>query len=181
MAQYLALLRGINVGGKNIIKMADLRACFEGMGFSDVITYIQSGNVIFNTPEDDEPMITRQIEKSLAKRFSYDSKIVLVSYLQLKTVAEEAPDRFGILPGEYKYDVIFLRGGLTLVDLINRITVKEGVDSVHAGTMALYFSRLTARRTQSRLKNIMGLPEYQNMTIRTWNTVSEILKIMTSN
>ncbi|NIP26808.1 MAG: DUF1697 domain-containing protein, partial [Phycisphaerae bacterium] len=53
MRQYAALLRGINVGGKNIIKMADLRACFERMGFSDVRTYIQSGNVLFWATETD--------------------------------------------------------------------------------------------------------------------------------
>lgn len=47
MTRYLALLRGINVGGKNIIKMADLKACFESLGFADVVTYIQSGNVLF--------------------------------------------------------------------------------------------------------------------------------------
>ncbi|NCP46313.1 MAG: DUF1697 domain-containing protein, partial [Flavobacteriales bacterium] len=49
MNQYLALLRGINVGGNNIIKMVDLKACFEKMGFTDVKTYIQSGNVIFTS------------------------------------------------------------------------------------------------------------------------------------
>ena len=46
--QYLALLRGINVGGNNIIKMADLKACFENMGFTEVVTYIQSGNVLLD-------------------------------------------------------------------------------------------------------------------------------------
>jgi uncharacterized protein (DUF1697 family) len=51
MNKYLALLRGINVGGNNIIKMVDLKACFEKMGFLDVSTYIQSGNVLFSSPE----------------------------------------------------------------------------------------------------------------------------------
>jgi uncharacterized protein (DUF1697 family) len=54
IVQYLALLRGINVGGKNIIKMADLKACFESLGFSDVVTYIQSGNVLFKSADKDK-------------------------------------------------------------------------------------------------------------------------------
>jgi uncharacterized protein (DUF1697 family) len=51
---YVALLRGINVGGKNIIKMETLKQCFVDMGFSDVKTYIQSGNVIFKTQKSDK-------------------------------------------------------------------------------------------------------------------------------
>jgi uncharacterized protein (DUF1697 family) len=51
MAQYLALLRGINVGGNNLIKMAELKRCFEALGFGNVATYIQSGNVLFDTGE----------------------------------------------------------------------------------------------------------------------------------
>ena len=52
--QYLALLRGINVGGNNVIRMADLVACFDRMGFADVATYIQSGNILFRAGEQDE-------------------------------------------------------------------------------------------------------------------------------
>lgn len=68
--QYLALLRGINVGGKNIIKMVDLKACFEEMDLSDVTTYIQSGNVVFASTETDSAKLTDKIEKTLSKRFN---------------------------------------------------------------------------------------------------------------
>ncbi|MBE7556783.1 MAG: DUF1697 domain-containing protein [Anaerolineales bacterium] len=53
--QYVALLRGINVGGNNLTKMIDLKACFEKMGLAEVATYIQSGNVLFSTPEKTKP------------------------------------------------------------------------------------------------------------------------------
>jgi uncharacterized protein (DUF1697 family) len=65
MLQYLALLRGINVGGNNIIKMTDLKAGFENIGFSDVSTYIQSGNVIFKSEENNKTKIINLIERSL--------------------------------------------------------------------------------------------------------------------
>ena len=54
MTRYIALLRGINVGGKNIIKMADLKAAFERQGFGNVVTYINSGNILFDSKDDDE-------------------------------------------------------------------------------------------------------------------------------
>lgn len=58
MKRFVALLRGINVGGNNIIKMADLKTCFEEMGFANVVTYIQSGNVLFDSNETDQLKLT---------------------------------------------------------------------------------------------------------------------------
>ncbi|RPI70922.1 MAG: DUF1697 domain-containing protein, partial [Ignavibacteriales bacterium] len=68
--QWLALLRGINVGGNNIIKMADLKTCFESLKFSDVETFIQSGNIIFKSEEKDKFILTDKIEKALSKTFN---------------------------------------------------------------------------------------------------------------
>ena len=68
--KYLALLRGINVGGKNIIKMDELKKIFEGMKFTDVKTYIQSGNVIFLDYENDQIKIQKKIERSLFKKLN---------------------------------------------------------------------------------------------------------------
>ena len=73
----MALLRGINVGGKNIIRMADLRSCFEAEGFRDVLTYIQSGNVIFRAPDSTPGALTIRIEEMLASAFDYQGKVVL--------------------------------------------------------------------------------------------------------
>jgi uncharacterized protein (DUF1697 family) len=181
MKQYLTLLRGINVGGKNIIKMSDLMSCFKSIGFVDVLTYIQSGNVIFKTRETNKTHLTQQIENALTKQFNYDSKIVLLSQIQVETVIKDAPIDFGIFPDKFKYDVILLKEGFTPNEIINRIKTKEGVDSAFAGSITLYFSRLISKLTQSRLKNVMTLPEYQNMTIRNWNTIKEILNLMNKN
>jgi len=181
MTQYIALLRGINVGGKNIIKMADLVSCFNSLGFVDILTYIQSGNVIFRAGETNKTKLTSQIEKALSRQFNYDSKIVLLSQIELETVIKDAPPDFGTLPDKFKYDVIFLRDELTPDVIIKRIKVKEGVDTAFAGSLTLYFSRLTSRFTQSRLKNVMALPEYQSMSIRNWNTTKKIFNLMGGN
>src|SRR5512139_1963727 len=77
MIQYVALLRGINVGGKNLIKMTALKECFEALGFQKVRTYIQSGNVLFATPRPDQTTLTNQIEDALSITFSYTSRVVL--------------------------------------------------------------------------------------------------------
>jgi uncharacterized protein (DUF1697 family) len=179
--QYLALLRGINVGGKNIIKMSDLKECFENIGFDNVLTYIQSGNVIFRAGERNKIKLTSQIEKELSVQFNYDSKLVLITHMQLETIINEAPTDFGAFPDKYKYDVIFLRDDLVPNEIIKVVRIKEGVDRANVGSLTLYFSRLIGKLTQSRLKFIMTLPAYKNMTIRNWKTIKELLDIMNKN
>ena len=80
MTRYVALLRGINVGGKNLIKMTDLKACFEALGFENVSTYIQSGNVLFSANKSNQAKLTSRIEEALSKTFNYKSRVVVRSY-----------------------------------------------------------------------------------------------------
>src|SRR5439155_8357695 len=89
---YLALLRGINVGGGNIIKMTDLKVCFEGIELENVSTYIQSGNVVFDTPETDSAKLIRTLENALSRTFKpYKARIVLCSHAKLKQIVRKAP------------------------------------------------------------------------------------------
>lgn len=175
---YIALLRGINVGGNNSIKMAALKQCFETMGFTDVVTYIQSGNVLFTSPKHDQELLTEPIESTLSKTFNYKARVVTVSHTQLKETVEHAPHGFGTEPAIYRYDVVFLKPPLTASEAMKRITIKEGVDQVYAGKNVLYFSRLIEKATQSRISSIISLPIYQNMTIRNWNTTTKLLALM---
>lgn len=180
MAQshYLALLRGINVGGNNIIKMTDLKACFESMGLTDVVTYIQSGNVIFKSAEKDNAKLTMKIEIGLSERFNYEARLVVITHKQLKQAVEVSPRGFGKEPDKFRYDVIFLKEPLTAKEAMKSISVKEGVDNAYAGKDVLYFSRLISRITSTHLTKIVGTPIYQNMTIRNWNTTTKILALM---
>jgi uncharacterized protein (DUF1697 family) len=177
MTRYVALLRGINVGGKNIIKMSALGACFEKQGFADVATYIASGNVIFSA-SGGAAELTRGIEAALAKAFSYRASIVLRTRRQLHETIRGAPPGFGAQPAKYRYDVMFLRPTANPAAALKTIPIRDGVDTAHAGPGALYFSRLIAKAAQSRLSQIAALPIYKEMTIRTWNTTTALLRLM---
>jgi uncharacterized protein (DUF1697 family) len=177
--QYLALLRGINVGGGNIIKMIDLKACFEASKLENVATYIQSGNVLFGTAETDSVKLVGKLEKALSKTFRpYKAQIVLCSHAKLRQIVRKAPKGFGIQPQEYRYDVIFLKEPLTASAAMKSVTLKPDVDAAFVGSEVLYFSRLSARASQSHLPRIMALPIYQAMTIRNWNTTTKLLALM---
>lgn len=175
--RYIALLRGINVGGNNIIKMVDLKKSFEEMGFEDVKTYIQSGNVLFDMAEIDSIKLEEKIEKALSEKFNYSSKIVIVSETELKQIVENAPKDFGVFAQDYRYDVLFLKSPLTSEMALESITAREGVDTVNAGNGVLYFSRLISKSGQSYLDKLVGTALYKQMTIRNWNTTSKLLAL----
>jgi uncharacterized protein (DUF1697 family) len=178
MARHVALLRGINVGGNNLIRMPALKACFERCGFEDVATYIQSGNVLFTSADPANDRLTRRIEAALASAFGRQASVFLRTARQMETIVGRAPAGFGAQPERYRYDVIFLNPPLTAATAMKSVRIKDGVDSAHAGIGVLYFSRLISRASQSQLSRIISLPIYESMTIRNWNTTTTLLRMM---
>ena len=178
--RHVALLRGINVGGSNVIKMAALRAAFEAMGFADVATHIQSGNVVFSAKPASKARLAATIEKTLSDRFGYDSRVVLVSAAELDRVVAQAPRGFGQDPRRYRYDVVFVRQPTTTREAVAEVSTKPGVDSVHAGEHVLYFRRLVSRAAQSHLARLVQRPVYKSVTIRNWNTTTRLLAMVSA-
>ena len=148
------------------------------MGFSDVITYIQSGNIIFKTPEENKYVLTQQIEKGLSEQFNYQSKIVLISYNQYEHIIKHTPEDFGKYTETYKYDVVFLKEPLTPKEAIKYFSIREGIDKVYEGLFTLYISRLIKEASKSYIQKIISQPVYQEMTIRNWNTAKKLYELM---
>lgn len=178
MTVYVALLRGINVGGKNPIKMAELAALFRSLGFGNVQTYIQSGNVVFAADDADKEALSGQLEEALSAAFAYEARLVLRSHAEMHTVVSKAPPGFGGDPAAYRYDVLFLKEPVAAAEVVKVMPVKAGVDQTFAGAGVIYTSRLIARAAQSAISRIAGLPFYQNLTIRNWNTTTRLLHLM---
>jgi uncharacterized protein (DUF1697 family) len=175
--KYIMLLRGINVGGKNIIKMADLKACLEKHGLEDVRTYIQSGNVIFRA-DSNEQTLTEEIQRVLSKQFGYTATVAVLAERQLRAVIKKAPKGFGQRPDEYYSDVLFLMPPLTAKEVLPQLKLRDGVDQAWAGDGVLYFARLGRLRTKSKLSEITKLPVYKQLSIRSWNTTTKLLALM---
>ena len=176
---YVALLRGINVGGNNIINMADLKACFENMGFTDVLTYIQSGNVIFQTSKNkraDE--LSSEIKNELSKQFNYKANLVLTEAEDYKSIIEGCVNGFGEHQEKYRYDVLFLMPSVSVNDVLAKITLKEGVDEVFSGEQTLYFRRLKEKASQSKLTKLNTLSVFKHITVRNWNTSLKLYNLL---
>jgi uncharacterized protein (DUF1697 family) len=179
MNTYVILLRGINVGGKNKVTMAELKKCLEDLGFSNVSTFIASGNVILQSNKHVDDIKT-QIEAVLPKTFKLDSeliKVLVLSRNRLRAVIDNKPKGFGDEPDKYHSDAIFLMG----IDAAKAMPVfnpREGVDKVWPGNGVIYSQRLSALRTKSRLNYAMSSPLYKSMTIRSWSTTLKLVDIL---
>ncbi len=179
MNTYVVLIRGINVGGKNKVPMTGLTKCLEELGFSSVSTYIASGNVIVQSDKRANE-VQAQIEAALPESFNLHNeriKVLVLTREQLQAVIDNRPAGFGEQPEKYHSDAIFLMG----IDAAQALPVfnpREGVDNVWPGDGVIYSQRLSSLRTKSRLSNIIGTPAYQSMTIRSWNTTTQLLKIL---
>ena len=169
------MLRGINVGGNNIIKMDALKMLFEGLGLTGVTTYIQSGNVLFNSPERDRRHLTERIEQALWEKAGGKIKGVLLTFAEMEEVIVQKPKGFG--ENKDRYDVIFLMGELKAADAIKEFRPREGVDAIYEGKNVLYIARLIAQLTKSRLSKINESSVYQDMTFRNWNTTEKVYQI----
>jgi uncharacterized protein (DUF1697 family) len=179
MNTYVILIRGINVGGKNKIPMADLRKCLEEQGFSNVSTYIASGNVILKSSRRADE-VKAQIEGVLPENFKLDDafiKVLVLTQDQLQAIIDNKPRGFGEQPEKYHSDAIFLMS-IDSAQAMPAFNPREGVDKVWPGEGVIYSQRLSAQRTKSRLSKIMGSPVYKSMTIRNWNTPTKLLEML---
>jgi len=174
---YIILLRGINVGGKNIIKMEHLKQVFENMGFTEVRTYIQSGNVFFQTSESDTLMLADSIEHQLQKIFCTEIKTLVLTAKDLEVTVTNAPVYFGTEPEKFRYDVWFLLPPTTVDDVVSNLRLCEGVDFLQAGKNVIYTSRLTSQMGKSYFSKIMQTQISKNFTIRNWNTTKKLLEL----
>lgn len=176
MNQYVALLRGINVGGKSIIKMDALRAEFEEIGFSSVRTYINSGNVIFKTDMEDRVEIERLIERSLADAFGYKTNVLIRSESDIENTISHFPKIFD--DTGWKHNVIFLSDEINSPSLINKYTLKPGIEENSFFDGVLYWSARLDAGTRAIMYKLSTQPEYQEMTVRSTGTIKKILEMM---
>src|SRR5437773_7841281 len=91
MVRFVSLFRGINVGGQHKVPMSELKNLYESLGFKDVMTYIQSGNVVCTSDDADMAQLSKQIEDGFAQKFGFHSKVLARSSTEFKEVIANSP------------------------------------------------------------------------------------------
>lgn len=175
MPKYIALLRGINVSGVKIIKMENLRAIFVAMGYKDVQTYIQSGNVVFEAPKKNLESLTKTITKGLAAALGYDVPVVIVETETMKSIvaADVFANELKLADGAKKY-VAFLERNLTGDEVNVLDTLVTPADKYYTQGKEVYIS-IDETKGKSMFTNMLLEKKLKiYATSRNWNTVCKL-------
>lgn len=179
MKKYIALLRGINISGKNKIPMAELKAGFESLGFQEVKTYLNSGNVAFASEEDDSKKLMMQIEKMIDIQFGFTVPVLVISKEKLVDILEHAPDWWGNEDKEIYDNLIFIIPPATYGEVYHEIgEPKAKLEKVEDYEDVIFWS---FRRKEYQKTNWWSKTASADigskLTIRTANTVRKIAKM----
>ena len=139
MKRYIAFLRGVNISGKNKVPMAELRKGFEEIGFSEVRTYLNSGNVIFSSDEGDMEVFTNQIETMIQRFFCFDIPVFVISKEALEDILAYAPDWWGNEDKATYDNLIFIIPPTTFADVFGEIgEPKEELEKIQGYKEAVF-------------------------------------------
>ncbi|MEK4354553.1 DUF1697 domain-containing protein [Paenibacillus sp. FSL R5-0475] len=175
MTTYIALLRGINVGGNKIIKMLDLKAMFRTLGFENVRTYIQSGNVVFESDEGSESLLTGVIERKIHEVFGFEVSVIIRTLAEMENVIANDPFQLSE-PEEFKrWYVTFLPVEPSAEALDKLRTYEDGPDKVRFVGREMYILYEVSVSQSPLFKvpfdRILGM----TLTARNWNTVNKLV------
>lgn len=174
MKTYVALLRGINVGGNKKVEMTKLKQVFEKLGFEQVSTYINSGNVIFSSKA---VPVTADLEKVLKKTFGFAIAVVVRDAASILKVAKVIPKGWENNP-EVKTDVLFLWDEYNKKTSLGLVFPHPEADQLKYVDGAIIWSINRKLHTKSGVKKFIGTPLYRNMTARNVNTVRKLASLM---
>lgn len=175
--RYIALLRGVNISGKNKVPMAELNKVFEELGFGAVKTYLNSGNVIFSSDEENIGSLTDQIETTIKKWFGLDIPVFVISKEVLEDILQRAPDWWGDENKEIYDNLIFIMPPATFAEVWDEIgEPREGLEKIRNYKAAVFwsFSRKDYQKT-NWWREMARADISDKLTIRTANTVRKIV------
>jgi uncharacterized protein (DUF1697 family) len=178
--KYVALLRGINVGGNHRVLKAEFKAVLENLGFQNVMIYINSGNAVFSC--DDVP-VASDVQAVLETHFGFSIPTLILSGEKIKAIAAAIPsawtndapqpDKAG-----YKSDVLYLFDEVNSPDVLERIGYKPEVETMYYVDGAVLANISRVNQSKYSLLRVVGTPLYRQMTIRNITTAKKLAELV---
>jgi uncharacterized protein (DUF1697 family) len=173
---YVALLRGINVGGKTKVDMATLREVVAGAGCEDVRTYINSGNVLFRDARSAGALVPL-LESAITDEFGFQVPVQLRDLRAVRRLCEAIPDEW-TNDKELKTDVMFIPADVDKRGLLDSIKHNPEIENVLHAPGAIVWNVTRRNQTRSNATRLAGTELYRRMTIRNVNTVRKLRELL---
>jgi len=174
---FVALLRGVNVGGNNMISMSSLKKSFEALGFPHVTTYINSGNIVFTTKEKDARKLEKRIEQMLSKEYELSSRVVVRSLPEMEQLVKDLP-RSWSADSRWRYNVIFLRHSIDSEAILADLPANSDIEEIVYRPGALLWSAQATEMNRTNLAKLSSRKVFQDMTVRNLNTTKKLCDLM---
>ena len=175
--RYVALLRGINVGGRTLVKMADLKSCFEQLGFADVSTYIASGNVLFESGGDDAAGLATTIEAAIEQRFELPVKVVVLDRASYARIVKAIPKPW-IGDGSLRANVAFVRRGNGRQGRRARPRARPRRRGGQGDQGAILWATRRDALNRSVMRKLIAGAAYKELTVRNLNTTLKLQELL---
>ncbi len=179
-ARFVALIRGINVCGSSVIKMSELKKIFESLNFTNVTTYIQSGNVIFSTLCSDPEQLSKRIEKKLVSVTGNKSRVFVLTHQDLKQAAMNNPFNPTQKDEQQYCYLMFLSAQPDDARVKALLTLKGQEYQFHVSGKILYYAYPRAyagRRRMVDFEKVLGVTG----TSRSWKVVARLIELLAEN
>ena len=177
--KYIALLRGINISGKNKISMSELKKILEENRYKNVITYLNSGNVIFESNTDNKENMMQDIYKIVKNKFNLEIPIFIISQLELEDILNNNPEWWGTENKEIYDNLIFIITPTKYEEVYNTIgNPREEIEKIKEFKNSIFWSYDLKNYRKSNWWNKTASTNINDrITIRTANTMKRILEI----
>ena len=175
--RYVALLRGINVGGRTLVKMAELRTCLEKLGLDDVSTYIASGNVLFESDEKDAGSLATTIESAIEQHFELPVKVVVLDRKTYARIVKAIPKPW-IGDPELRGNVAFVRPGTDAKKVVSDLDPDPAIEEVKAVNGAILWATRRDSLNRSAMRKLIAGAAYKELTVRNLNTTLKLEELL---
>lgn len=179
MQTFVALLRGVNVGGHNRVPMAELRTGLARRGMHQVRTYIASGNIVLGAPEGaDASGIADVVQSAITEDFAVTCSVLVRTAEEIRRIAATIPDHWSNA-GDQRTDVLYLFPDVDQPDVLDRLPAVDGVDEARYTPGAVLWRMHRPLYSRSGLPRIIGTPLYARVTVRNVNTARTLAAMVT--
>lgn len=179
MNRRVVLLRGVNVGGKSRVVMSELKSHLMAAGYEQVLTYINSGNIILQTDKSADE-VSQEVSEIIDSQFAVQCDVVVISRDDYLSIIASAPSWWGHIEG-WKHNALLVIPPTTVTEVFEGIgELKDDIEKVHAGLGVLYQSMSFDQFGKTTTGKLANSPIYKRLTIRNYNTVKKLVELLNS-